>query len=43
VHAFKELVLKNTGLMPISFDVVYLLVFAVLTMAAATLLFRRSL
>jgi len=43
VHAFKELVLKNTGLMPISFDVVYLMVFAVLTMAAATLLFRRSL
>jgi ABC-2 type transport system permease protein len=43
VHGFKELVLKNTGLMAISFDIAYLLGFAVLTMAAATLLFRRSL
>ncbi|MGA2605229.1 MAG: ABC transporter permease [Verrucomicrobiia bacterium] len=43
VHGFKELVLKNTGLMAISFDIAYLLGFAVLTMAAATLLFRRTL
>ncbi|HVM60322.1 MAG TPA: ABC transporter permease [Verrucomicrobiae bacterium] len=43
VHAFKELILKNTGLMAVSFDVVYLLGFAALTMAAATLLFRRTL
>jgi ABC-2 type transport system permease protein len=43
VHGFKELILKNTGLLAISFDLAYLLTFAVLTMAAATLLFRRTL
>jgi len=43
VHGFKELILKNTGLLAISFDIAYLLGFAVLTMAAATLLFRRTL
>jgi len=43
VHAFKELILKNTGLLAISYDIAYLLGFAVLTMAAATLLFRRTL
>jgi ABC-type multidrug transport system permease subunit len=43
VHAFKELILKNTGLLAITSDIAYLLGFAVLTMAAATLLFRRTL
>ena len=43
VHAFKSLVLKNTGLAAISFDLLYLAVFSVVTMAAATLLFRRTL
>ena len=43
VHGFKELVLKNTGLMAISFDLGFLLVFTALTMIAATLLFRRTL
>ena len=43
VHALKSLMLKNTGLGAISFDLIYLSVFAVLTMSAATLLFRRTL
>ncbi|HEU4990252.1 MAG: ABC transporter permease [Gemmatimonadota bacterium] len=43
VHAFKALFLKNTGFAAISFDLMYLAVFGVLTMAAATLLFRRTL
>ena len=42
VHGFKELILKNTGLLAVSYDIAYLLGFAVLTMAAATLLFRRT-
>jgi ABC-2 type transport system permease protein len=43
VHGFKELVLKNTGLMAISYDLAFLAGFTVLTMGAATLLFRRTL
>ncbi len=43
VHAFKSLLLKNTGTWAISGDVAYLLVFAGLMMGAATLLFRRTL
>jgi ABC-type multidrug transport system permease subunit len=43
VHGFKELVLKNTGLMAISFDLAFLFGFTVLTLGAATLLFRRTL
>ena len=43
VHGFKELVLKNTGLIPILPDLAYLTVFTVLTMVAATMLFRRTL
>ena len=43
VHGFKQLVLKNTGLLSISFDLVFLLGFTVLAMSAATLLFRRTL
>jgi ABC-2 type transport system permease protein len=43
VHGFKELLLKNTGLAAIGFDLMYLAVFAVLAMTAATALFRRTL
>jgi ABC-2 type transport system permease protein len=43
VHAFKCLLLKNTSLWAIGGDLVYLTVFFVTTMAAATALFRRSL
>jgi ABC-2 type transport system permease protein len=43
VHAFKQLVLKNTGLMAVSGDLLFLLVFTALAMTAATLLFRRTL
>ncbi len=43
VHGFKQLVLKNTGLMAISHDLIFLSVFTILAMSAATLLFRRTL
>jgi ABC-2 type transport system permease protein len=43
VHGFKQLVLKNTGLGAIGYDLLYLMGFTLLTMAAATLLFRRTL
>jgi len=43
VHGFKELILKNTGLMAITSDLAFLLIFAAGAMAAATLLFRRTL
>jgi ABC-2 type transport system permease protein len=43
VHGFKELVLKNTGLLAVIPDVGFLLGFTVLAMAVATLLFRRTL
>ncbi|MGA3172079.1 MAG: ABC transporter permease [Chthoniobacteraceae bacterium] len=43
VHGFKSLVLKNTGLLAISHDLLFLTLFTILTMAAATLLFRRTL
>jgi ABC-2 type transport system permease protein len=43
VHGFKQLVLKNTGLMAINFDLLFLVGFTVLTLGAATLLFRRTL
>jgi ABC-2 type transport system permease protein len=43
VHGFKELALKNTSLLAVVPDVAYLLGFSVLTMAVATLLFRRTL
>jgi ABC-2 type transport system permease protein len=43
VHGFKQLVLKNTGLAAIGFDLFYLMAFTLITMAAATLLFRRTL
>jgi ABC-2 type transport system permease protein len=43
VHGFKELVLKNTGLLAIVPDLAFLFGFCVVAMAAATLLFRRTL
>jgi ABC-2 type transport system permease protein len=43
VHAFKSLLLKNTGLQAIAFDLAFLLVFSAVTMTAATRLFRRTL
>jgi len=43
VHGFKELVLKNTGLVAILPDLAFLLLFAALAMGAATALFRRTL
>jgi ABC-2 type transport system permease protein len=43
VHGFKELVLKNTGLAAIATDLAVLMGFTVVTMFAATALFRRTL
>ncbi|HUA65104.1 MAG TPA: ABC transporter permease [Alphaproteobacteria bacterium] len=43
VHGFKQLVLKNTGLMAISGDLLFLFCFTAITMAIATWLFRRTL
>jgi ABC-2 type transport system permease protein len=43
VHAFKTLLLKNTGIVVIAGDLLYLTVFTVVVMFAATVLFRRSL
>lgn len=43
VHAFKCLLLKNTGFGAISFDLAFLLVFSAITMGAAALLFKRTL
>jgi ABC-2 type transport system permease protein len=43
VHAFKNLLLKNTGFEAITADLAYLLLFSIVSMTAATLLFRRTL
>jgi ABC-2 type transport system permease protein len=43
VHGFKELMLKNTGLGAISTDLAFLAAFTLISMAAATFLFRRTL
>lgn len=43
VHGFKELLLKNTGLLAIVPDLGFLLGFTILAMGAATALFRRTL
>jgi ABC-2 type transport system permease protein len=43
VHAFKCLLLKNTGFQAITYDLGFLLVFSVVTMGAATKLFKRTL
>jgi ABC-2 type transport system permease protein len=43
VHAFKSLLLKNTGFAAIGTDLMYLLIFSTVAMTAATLLFKRTL
>jgi len=43
VHAFKSLLLKNTGFEAIWVDLAYLLLFSAIAMTAATKLFRRTL
>ena len=43
VHALKSILLKNTGFQAITIDLAYLLGFSVVTVVAATLLFKREL
>jgi ABC-2 type transport system permease protein len=43
VHGFKELALKNTGLLAIVPDLAFLFGFCIIAMGAATFLFRRTL
>jgi len=43
VHGFKSLLLKETGLVPIWPDMLYLTIFGVITLAVATPLFKRTL
>ena len=43
VHAFKSLLLTNTGFGAITGDLTYLLIFSTVAMTAATMLFRRTL
>ncbi len=43
VHAFKSLLLKDTGFAAISFDLLFLVAFSAVAMTAATLLFKRTL
>jgi ABC-2 type transport system permease protein len=43
VHALKSILLKDTGFAAITTDLAYLLGFSVVTMAAATFLFKREL
>src|SRR5262245_57137035 len=43
VHAFKSLLLKNTGFEAIGFDLLYLALFSAISMTAATMLFKRTL
>ena len=43
VHAFKSLLLKNTGFEAITYDMGFLLIFSVVAMSAATMLFKRTL
>src|SRR5262245_43697687 len=43
VHAFKSLLLKNTGLGAITYDLSFLLAFSVVAMTLATRLFKRTL
>ncbi len=43
VHAFKSLLLKNTGFEAITGDMLYLLAFSTVAMTAATMLFKRTL
>jgi len=43
VHAFKSLLLKNTGFDAIAFDILFLFIFSTVAMTAATALFKRTL
>ena len=43
VHAFKSLLLKNTGFAAISYDLTFLMIFSIVSLTAATALFKRSL
>jgi ABC-2 type transport system permease protein len=43
VHAFKSLLLKNTGMGAIAFDLAFLAVFSAVAMTLATRLFKRTL
>jgi ABC-2 type transport system permease protein len=43
VHAFKSLLLKDTGLAAVGPDLLYLTLFSAVTMTLATMLFRRTL
>lgn len=43
VHGFKNLVLKNTGLMAVMPDLLFLFGFTILAMSLATVLFKRTL
>ena len=43
VHAFKSLLLKNTGFVAITSDLTFLLIFSAVGMTAATSLFKRTL
>ncbi len=43
VHAFKSLLLKNTGMEAIASDMLYLVAFSVVALTAATALFKRTL
>ncbi|MBZ5560128.1 MAG: ABC transporter permease [Acidobacteriia bacterium] len=43
VHAFKCLLLKNTGFGAIASDLMFLMAFSVVAMSAATMLFKRTL
>ena len=43
VHAFKSLLLKNTGFEAIAYDLIYLTIFSIVCMTAATALFKRTL
>jgi ABC-2 type transport system permease protein len=43
VHAFKSLLLKNTGFEAITYDLGFLVIFSVVAMTAATALFKRTL
>src|ERR1043166_8606332 len=42
VHAFKSLLLKNTGFDAITSDMTYLLIFSAISITAATALFKRT-
>jgi len=43
VHGFKALLLKETGLVAVGPDMIYLSIFAVVTLTVATPLFKRTL